>query len=161
VEKLVTYMGDAKSVTLDDVQASSGQAGLKSFDDLVYATAGANPQAALAAFDYLSGEGLPAITILRTLQNHFRRLHFARTRMDGGEAIDTLVKSLQPPIFFKQEPAFRAQLLRWSAPQLEKALLRLAALEADCKKTGIPAETLCRQAILALGSAGAKKARAS
>lgn len=161
IEKLITYMGEVKTVTVEDVQASSGATGLKSADDLVYACAGGQVEAALAAFDYIIGEGDGFMRPLRTLQNHFRKLHAARIRLDAGDALDVIVKSQQPPIFFKVEPAFRAQVMRWTAPQLEKILLRLATLEADCKKTGVPAEILCRQAILSISMLGAKKTRAA
>lgn len=161
IEKLMVYMGANTAISLDDVQACCGEAGVKSFDDLVYATAGANPQAALTAFDFLVSEGVVMVTILRTLQNHFRRLHFVRARMDGGEALDIIIKGLQPPIFFKQDAAFRAQIMRWSLPQLEKILLRLAQIEADCKKTGTPDIILCRQAILSISMIGAKRSRAA
>jgi DNA polymerase-3 subunit delta len=157
IEKLMVYMGDARAIGIDDVQACCGEAGVKSFDDLVYATAGANPQAALTAFDFLVAEGTVMVTILRTLQNHFRRLHFVRARMDRGEALDIILKNLQPPIFFKQEAPFRAQVMRWSLSQLEKILLRLAQVEADCKKTGTPDTILCRQAILSISMVGAKR----
>jgi DNA polymerase-3 subunit delta len=157
IEKLITYMGDIKNVTLDDVQACSGATGLKSADDLVYACAGGQTEAALSAYDYIIGEGESFIRPLRALQNHFRKLHGARVKLDGGDSLDVIVKQQQPPIFFKVEPAFRAQIMRWSPAQLEKILLRLATLEADCKKTGVPADILCRQAILAISMAGAKK----
>lgn len=161
VEKLMIYMGVARSISLEDAQACCGDAGLKSFDDLVYGTANGQAQAALTAFDFLIAEGEAIITILRTLQNHFRRLHLTRARMDRGDAADAAMKQLQPPIFFKQEAAFRAQLHKFSLPMLEKILLRLAALEADCKKTGTPDEALCRQAILSISMLAAKRNRAA
>lgn len=157
IEKLITYMGANTHITIDDVQATIGDAGLKSFDDLVYATAGANAPAALRAYDALTAEGTPTITILRTLQNHFMRLHLVRARLDSGDPLDLVIKGLQPPIFFKQDAAFRAQVMRWPLPLLEKILQRLAQLEADCKKTGAPEHTLCRQAILSIASIGAKR----
>ncbi|MBU0801012.1 MAG: DNA polymerase III subunit delta, partial [Alphaproteobacteria bacterium] len=95
--------------------------------------------------------------ILRTLQNHFRRLHLVRAKLDAGDPLDIIIKSLQPPIFFKQDAPFRAQVMRWQLPMLEKILQRLATLEADCKKTGTPDIILCRQAILSISSIGAKK----
>jgi DNA polymerase-3 subunit delta len=157
IEKLATYMGDVKTITLEDAQACSGATGLKSADDLVYACAGGQAEAALAAFDYIIGEGDGFMRPLRSLQNHFRKLHAARVKLDAGDSLDVIVKSQQPPIFFKVEPAFRAQVMRWTLPHLEKILLRLATLEADCKKTGIPAEILCRQAILGISMMVAKK----
>lgn len=152
VEKLVTYMGANRQIAFDDVLAACGAAGEKSFDDLVFATGGGNPGAALESYTHLLAEGIPAVTIARVLQNHFRRLHLARARMENGEMPDQILKTLSPPVFFKQEAAFRTQMNRWSLPVLEKIMGRLLTLEADCKKTAMPAETLCSQAILAMAN---------
>ena len=43
-------------------------------------------------------------------------------------------------------------MLGWSLPALEKTLARLAQIEAQSKKTGTPAETLCAQAILVISA---------
>jgi len=151
-EKLITYMGPNKQITFDDVLAACGAAGEKSFDDLVYGVGGGNATAALEAFTHLQAEGIPAVTIARVLQNHFRRLHVAKARLEGGEMPEQIMKTLSPPVFFKQESAFRTQMQRWALPTLEKIMTRLMALEAQCKKTAMPAETLCSQAILAISS---------
>ena len=152
VEKLITYMGATKQITLEDVLASSGDAGAQSLDALVYAAAGRQPAMALKAYDALLAEGLPVITILRGLQQHFRRLHLTQARIQDGEPADLAMKKLSPPIFFKQEDAFRAQAQRWRLGPLGAILQRLDALEAQCKQTGVPAEILCSQALLAIAS---------
>ncbi|HPF77698.1 MAG TPA: DNA polymerase III subunit delta, partial [Alphaproteobacteria bacterium] len=93
IEKLITYMGDSASnlqkiVTLEDVQASCGEAGTSSLDDLIYAVAGSNAKSALSAYNRLIGEGVPEIVILRTLQNHFRRLHYTHALMGDGKSLE-------------------------------------------------------------------------
>lgn len=153
IEKLLLYMGADKQITLDAVIASCGEVGEKSMDELIAATAGGKPEAAFAAYTHLLGEDVSVIGILRMLQNHFRRLHLARARMEGGEDPESIMKTLSPPVFFKQTTPFRAQMHRWSLPALEKVLQRLAALEAQSKQTGVPAETLCGQAILGISKA--------
>lgn len=152
IEKLITYMGAEKQVTLEDVQACCGQAGAQSLDNLVYGAAGARPAEAFRAFHHLLEEGMPPIVILRSLQNHFRRLHFAKAQLEGGMNPDEAMKSLSPPVFFKQESQFRAQMNRWRLASLERALNRLALLESQCKQSAMPAETLCSQALLAISS---------
>jgi DNA polymerase-3 subunit delta len=152
VEKLITYAGKNRQITFDDVLACCGAAGEKSFDDLVYSTGGGNVGAALEAYKQLLAEGIPAVTIARVLQNHFRRLHLARARLEGGDQPEAIMKTLSPPVFFKQEAAFRSQMQRWQLPSLERIMSRLCALEAQCKQTAMPAETLCSQAILAIGN---------
>ncbi len=165
LDKLVTYMGPDKAwegeegppvpnrlgiVQLDDVQACSGEAGAQSLDDLVYAVADRRTKSAMMSFQKLLAEGLPTIAILRALQNHFRRLHLVRSKMQEGQSLEQAVKSLRPPVFFKQERPFKAQAQNWGLLALNGVLTRLAQLEAQCKTSGAPAETLCAQAILSL-----------
>lgn len=154
IEKLITYMGQQNGknlcVTAKDVQESCGDAGVASLDDLVYAVAGSNPKGAMAIYQKLLNEGVADIIILRTLQNHFKRLHYVGAKMQQGESLDGATKSLQPPIFFKYEPAFKAQVSRWQGRKLDMVLGKLSELEAQTKRTGTPVEILCSQAILSL-----------
>ena len=157
LDKLVTYKGgEPGAITMIDVQAACGMAGAQSFDDLVYAVGAGNAAAALKAYGTLLEEGESFITVLRVLQNHFRRLHQAQALVAEGMDAGTAMKKLSPPIFFKQERAFQTQMSRWSRPALEQVLGKLTDLEAQCKTTGMPVETLCAQAIL-----GVSKTRAS
>lgn len=151
LDKLMTYKGaDKSAVSLDDVQACTGGAGAQTFDKFVYSVTGSKPETALIAFQVMVQEGVPLIAILRALQNHFRRLHVVKARVARGEAIEIVVKSLSPPVFWKQEDAFKAQMRNWSLEGLARTLQKLADLEAQCKKTGVPDETLVSQALLSL-----------
>ncbi len=152
IEKLILYMGAEKQITLVHVQACCGEAGAQSLDNLVYSVGGGSPETALKAYTTLLDEGMPAIAILRALQNHFRRLHLTKARINEGDSLEGAMKALSPPIFFKVEDAFRSQINRWPLPALERALNRLARIEAQTKRTGTPVETLCGQAILGLSS---------
>jgi DNA polymerase-3 subunit delta len=153
IEKLVTYMGtNSARITLEDVMNCCGEAGAQGIDDLVYSVGGHQGAQALRTYNQLMAEGVNFIVVVRSLQNHFRRLHAIRARMDTGESLDAAVKTLRPPIFFKQEPAFRAQAQKWPMRSLEKVLDRLMDLEAQCKTTGVPTETLCAQAVLAISA---------
>lgn len=155
IAKLALYMASTPpgtKATLDDVQACCGLGGAKSLDDLVYATGGGNPELAMRSFRQMIDEGTPLIIILRSLQNHFRRLHYVHSLMHSGLPMEAAIAQLNPKIFFKWEDMFRSQVNRWSATALEGLLARLAQLEADCKKTGTPDETLTAQAILSLAA---------
>lgn len=151
LEKLITYKGEEQSsVSLTDVQAACGAAGAQGFDDLVYNVGGRNSRAALKAYATLMAEGTAFVAILRSLQNHFRRLHMTKAYMQDGMDMDSAMKKLSPPVFFKQAPKFKAQVSSWSLPILNQVLGKLTELEAQCKTTGMPVDTLCSQAILAI-----------
>ncbi|MCD8526581.1 MAG: DNA polymerase III subunit delta, partial [Alphaproteobacteria bacterium] len=154
LEKLITYKGAEKSpVTLADVHAVCGDAGAQNLDDLIYAVANREAAKAFRSFEILQQEGVALIAILRALQNHFRKLHLTHAYMSEGLRVEEAMKKLSPPIFFKQEAAFKAQIARWPMDVIAATLTRLSDLEAQTKKTGIPAETLTAQAILGLSAA--------
>ncbi len=151
LEKLITYKGQDKTpVTIDDVRACCGEAGALALDDLVYATAGHNTPAALKTFNKLMEEGVSFVVILRSLQTHFRKLHLTKVKIENGASAESAMKSLSPPIFFKQQNAFKTQTQRWSTNGIFKVLQKLTDLEAQCKQTGAPVETLCSQAVLGI-----------
>lgn len=151
IDKLLLYKGTDKTpVSIDDVQNCIGGAGAQTLDRFVYSITGSQSESALTAFQILMQEGVPLIVILRSLQNHVRRLHAVKARVARGEAVEIIMKSLQPPVFWKQEDMFKLHLRNWSLSGLARTLQKLADLEASCKKTGIPDETLTAQALLSL-----------
>lgn len=153
LEKLITYMGpNEKNISLDHVMAICGEAGSQSFDDLIYAIGSGKTEIALFTYNKLLGEGVFVITILRMMQNHFRRLHFTKSLIKSGLDVDMAMKKLQPPIFFKNEAGFKSQLSKWSEVRLLIILQRLADVEAQMKQTGTPSETMGSQVVLSLAA---------
>lgn len=150
MDKLMLYMGDEKSITMEHVQDSIGNQGDITLDNFVYAVASGQTQDAIQNFNKLIKEGIAEVLILRSLQNHFKKLHMVRIQYDQGKSIEEAVKGLYPPIFFKLMPSFKSQSQKWQTNRLALILKKLAELEAQTKKTGTPSETLCAQAILSI-----------
>src|SRR5216683_2857485 len=78
-------------------------------------------------------------------------------RLAGGASVDEVLRSARPPIFFKQEDSFRRQLGLWTEGRLRPQLDRIAKAELNMKTTGLPAETICRQAMLAVAQAAGER----
>lgn len=153
LEKLILYKGPEKTpLTLDEAQQACGETGAQTLDDFVYSVAGRNAEQAMQIYQRLLEEGVPFIVIIRALQNHFRRLHLSRARMDKGASADAAMKSLVPRIFFKQEAAFRAQIQSWPLKKIDLVTNRLMDLESQCKQTGAAVESLCAQAYLSISA---------
>lgn len=158
MEKLELYVGkEAASgkrpyIRIEDVMEVVADAGNRDLDDLIYAVAGRNPSRALPVLQKLSDEGTAAISIIRSLMNHFRRLHQAKCLINSGLTADQAMKSLSPPIFFKYEQPFSAQTHAWSLKSIEDAIIRLQRLEISSKRTGYPESALLGQAVLDLAS---------
>lgn len=155
IDKLMIYMGaQSKNISLDDAHAACGEAGDQSLDDLIYAIGGGRVEPALRAYNKLVDEGVAVVTILRSLQSHYRRLHYTKSLMKDGLDVETAMKKLQPAVFFKFSDSFKSQLRKWPEAKLLNFMQRLSSVEAQTKQTGTPVETLCSQVILSLAAQG-------
>ena len=102
------------------------------------------------SFQIMLQEGVPLIVVLRSLQNHFRRLHVVKARVERGEALEFVMKSLHHRHGWNKEEMYKSQIRSWSLGGLARTLQKLSELEASCKKTGVPDETLTAQALLSI-----------
>ncbi len=132
LEKLVLYAGDEKSLSLQDVKNAMVDSAEHRVDDVVYAVANGNVWALENGLSILLNEGINAIQILRTCQNHFINLHRAKIDVTNGMSIDSATKA----VFWKNKKTFTAQLQSWHAHNLTRALFILAQAEKKCKQTG-------------------------
>lgn len=150
VEKLSLYMGDKKDIALDDIIACVGGSASLSLDNLVKHIAAGKFAEGDRILGHVMSEGVPAVTILRTLQNHFTRLRLTKARLERGENMEAALAKLRPPLFFKAKSAFEAQVSGWSMAKIEQALTLIMTAEAKCKQTASHPETLCSRAVLSL-----------
>ncbi len=150
LEKLALYVGDGGRVELDDAQLSIADSAALSLEDAILAAAEGNNAALDRALARVFEEGESPVSVIRTALRHMQRLHVLSVRVAAGEATDNVLRSARPPIFFKQQDSFRRQLTQWREPQLRQQLDALAEAETQLKTTGVPAETACRAALLAM-----------
>lgn len=157
VEKLVTYAGDAPTITLADAEMAIGDSAEDTLDTVVMA-AGLGDLAALdRGLERLSGDGVAAVTLLRAAQRHFARVQQALAAIAAGRNAEEAMKTLRPPVFFKQAPAFRRQLGQWSPSRVSDVLDRLVDAEAAAKRTGQPADLLAQRVLLGIAVEARRK----
>lgn len=157
LEKLASYCQDETSVSLEAAAACVGDSATMTLDDICFASASGHQPALLRALGRGFDEGMEPIRILRSVSRHYMRLQFAAGAVAKGGSVESAVKSLRPPVFFKQQDQFRDQLRRWPAGALSSAMDALLAAELDCKTTGIPAEATCERALMRLAARGARR----
>ena len=150
IDKLALYVGSGRIATLEDAQALVGDSADVGLDDLARACAGGDVPALERARARLDGEGVVAIAQLRAVQRHFTRLHVCAGLIAAGSDEKSAMMRLRPPVFWKEETAFRAQLKRWPIARLGTALTRLLDAELRCKSSGQPAELIAAQCLLQL-----------
>jgi DNA polymerase III subunit delta len=90
---------------------------------------------------------------VRSLANHFVRLHGLGLEVGQGTPPERAIERLRPMVHFRRRDKVRAALGRWPPARCERALGRLLQAELACKTTGAPDLLLCRQAALELSRA--------
>jgi DNA polymerase-3 subunit delta len=159
VAKLALYAGANGRVDMDAAQACVGDLAGLSVEDALFAATAGEIAVADRSLEIALGEGAAAVAVLRSALGHLQRLHRARLAMVEGASLADAARGARPPVFFRREPAFRRALGAWSPAALEAAGTRISEAERACKRTGAPAETICRSAIVGLAQRSAAALR--
>ena len=150
IDKLTLYAGDGGQIELDDARAVVADSALLSLDDALFAAVEGDAAALDRALARVFQEGGSPVTVVRALLRHLQRLHLLAARIAAGVSTEEALRAARPPIFFREQDSWRRQLQRWSEARLRGALDRVAEAEFHMKLTGLPAETICREAMFAL-----------
>jgi DNA polymerase-3 subunit delta len=152
LEKLALYAMGEKAVTEEHVSAVMGDESELRMDDAFDAAGEGDFSRLDKRLAQLWTAGTQPVGVLRQAMGHFQRLTQARADMNEGGNLVAAIKKMRPPVHFSRENSMKAQVSRWSMPQLESALDLLYEAEALAKTTGIPAEAACGRALLSVAA---------
>jgi len=158
LEKLALYAGQGSHVDLDDVRLSIEDSAALATDDAVMAAAEGDSAIVDRVLDRVFQEGESAVSVVRAMLRHLQRLHLLAARAAAGTTVAEVVRTARPAIFYRQEDNFKRQLVLWSEAGLRAQLGRIAQAELRMKLTGLPANTVCREALLAVAQAARSRA---
>jgi DNA polymerase-3 subunit delta len=147
LEKLSLYVGDGGTVDENAAFDAVGDSAELTTDEAVFAAAEGDAVQLERALNRAFGEGAQAVSLIRAELRHFQRLHLAGARRASGKSEDEALK-FRPPLFFKLVDRFKRQMQLWPPTRAEAAMTALNEAEARMKTTGLPAETICREALL-------------
>lgn len=152
LEKLVTYMGQNKSIEINDIITAISDTSASSQEDLCYFVAQGMTEKVLAAYNRLLFEGENPVSIVRTISYHFMKLLDCVIKMEKGETADKVVSGLRPPLMFFRKNAFLNQLRLWNRSRVLSALSLLYQTERECKTTDIPTEETVSFALMRIAN---------
>jgi DNA polymerase-3 subunit delta len=158
LEKLTLYAGEGGHIELDDVRLSIGDSAALATDDAIMAAAEGDTARVDRVLDRVFQEGQSAVSVVRAMLRHLQRLHGLAARLAAGATVAEVVRTASPPIFYRHEDSFKRQLALWNEAGLRAQLDRIAQAELHMKLTGLPAETICREALLAVAQAPRSRA---
>ena len=153
IDKLILYKGaDQTPITLSDVKASSGGGEGLSLDDLVLAICDGHHLKVQKILPILLGEGMAVVTILRSVQNHFRRLSLINAHMADGFSFDEVAdKKINPPVFFKLKDKYQTHCRLFANHADLLAIYGiLSDAESKAKSTGYPDHLILERALFVI-----------
>lgn len=155
IEKLALYAAGRDRIEIDDVEAVVGDAADLALERIPEAAAGGDTARAVSDLGRAIASGESAQAIILITQRYFLKLHRARADVDQGRSLDEVVRTMRPPLHFKQKDIFAAQVRRWTRAGLDNALRRIAEAAKAARLSSQLEDTLAERLILALsGMAG-------
>ncbi len=160
VDKLGLYAGAGGTVGLDAAMACLGDLSGLSLEDALDAATDGDAALTDRALGLALAEGGTAVGALRMASLHFHRLNRLRFLMqERGAAAEDAVRQMRPPVFGRRASVLARAAARWSGPAIDRVLRELAAAELACKRTGAPADVICRQAVASIARRAVRQGR--
>ncbi|MBR1648256.1 MAG: DNA polymerase III subunit delta [Alphaproteobacteria bacterium] len=153
LEKLKTYMGEAKNVTKEIVAKVISDQADCSTDDICYAVMEGNRAKAEVLYQRYITEGNEPVLIIRALSYHVMKLLNCLAGIEAGETMDKALKRLLPPLIFYRVEPFKQQLRMWNREKILRVLSLLHDAEKDCKTTNMPTKEIVDMTLMKIAGA--------
>ena len=150
IEKLALFAGPDGHLTEEMVLSCLGDGAEASAEEAVLYAAEGNYDDLVGHLVHVWADGIEPVSVIRNAQRHFQRLHYVLAQTDQGVTLDSAIKQLRPPVFWRVAGRFRTQLSSWSLASVEVSLSRLTDAELSAKTTGAPAALVCDRTLMAI-----------
>lgn len=123
-DKLLLYAGTAKTLTGEMVENAVGDMSQGAVDALITATLSGDRAKVPSMLAQLEADGVALQSILSVLLMHLLRLIRVKAAIANGANFAAAARQLAPPLHFRQEAAFQAQLRLWGMEALTELLAK-------------------------------------
>jgi len=152
LEKLMTYAGDSKTISLVDAEACVGNQSESLILEVSQLVADGNLNEIDKLLSSLFREGTSPVAILIMVSRHFQKLLSMCSEVAMGKNPAQVVQSQRPPVFFKLKDRLIRQLGRWQVSHLQETIEILIKADRQMKTTGLPHESICRAALFKIST---------
>ncbi|WP_156680579.1 DNA polymerase III subunit delta [Sphingomonas profundi] len=136
------------TAALDALGADAGEGNLSRLVDHVL---GGRGDQAAAEIGRLAVEGVEGIALLRPLLRRLLQLAAMRAQVEAGDSVESVMGGgAGRGVFWKDKAALSAQLSRWNAAKLAKAISRLGHAERAVKSSGSAGPLIVEAELLAI-----------
>ena len=132
INKIITYLGEGKNLTLEIVQNLLSDISEVSINEFVNNFVSLDLKKSMIILEQIYYQKISPIVIIRYLQNYFFKLYKIAASITNGSNLEVEMKSQR--IFFKDQAFFRKHHQIWQIKSIEQILMKLQELEIKCKK---------------------------
>ena len=155
LEKIEIFYNQSKdAIELEDIKKilndSSSQGLSKMNENVMYGKTSKSSK----IINKLLSEGTSPISLIRSLTNYLLRIQKTKIEMKKGNNFDSSIKTLRPPVFWKERDNFQNHCLKWPLHSIESNLCNLLDTEIKCKLNSKLANFNCEKAILLIANTG-------
>lgn len=164
IEKLALYVDatpdQPQRATMSDWLAIGAEVDDADLSPAINAAFGGRLTALPTALAELAAQDALDIRLVRALMARAQLIARLRVGIEGGQSIDQVMANQGRGIFWKERAAVEAQVSRWPALRIARAISRLHGLERALKTPDNAGPLLVRDALLGFARAAAQGGRA-
>ena len=155
LEKIGLLYKDSKSkIKLEEISVLLNDSSSQNLNKMNEYVMFGNTNKSSKIVDKLLTEGASPISLVRSLSNYMLRVQKTKIEMKKGNNFDIAIKSLRPPVFWKDKDNFERHCRKWPLSSIENSLLKLLEAEVSCKLNSSLATLNCEKSILLVADSG-------
>ncbi len=147
IQKLLTFKGDNKQITQQDINNIVTDTSSTSLEELCYAVANGQEKKADKALHQLLLNGENPVSLLHALQYHFTLLLEGNGLLEKKMPLESALKKLLRPAQFRLEHDLAHQLTIWKKEPLVRVLNFLIKIDRDFRKNLVSPDLLLQRAV--------------
>jgi DNA polymerase III subunit delta len=134
IEKIKSFALERKKIDIEEIKSLINFSGDYKSDILINECLCGNILQYKKILSELYIGSVNHVLFLRVLSSKIHRLLKIKEQEDGSNNIDALLNSTKPPVFWKEQPMVKRQLLIWRLEDLYKMISKINDTELLCKK---------------------------
>ena len=138
IDKLAIMAGPNGTLSADDIDIALGDSSAQAIDLFIKSIVTGDVPLLTQLLEKARQEDIAPIAIMRQLAFTFRQIFEASALIETGEAPQTAVGKLRPPVHFKSKPLITAAANRIGKQQALRFWQKIGAMELELKSGQIP-----------------------
>ena len=137
LEKIKNYLVDKSKISLEEINTITNLAENYSIMELADNCLSKNIKKTVKILNENNFSHEDCVQITRTLLSRSKRVLKLKNECENGKNIDEAISEFKPPIFWKDKPIVKNQILAWKKNEAENLISKIGDIELLVKKNTI------------------------